>query len=100
MSVTAVGDDTAVAGIGRLVQEAQQSRSRAQALADRAAGLLFYLAVVAAVITTVTRTLIGHPDQALVLAVTVLIIDCPHVLGLAIPRVTPIATSFSPHLIN
>ncbi|WP_368388840.1 hypothetical protein, partial [Schaalia turicensis] len=50
-----------------------------------AAGLLFYLAVVAAVITAVTWPLIGQPDQSLVLAVTVLIIACPHVLGLAIP---------------
>jgi Cu2+-exporting ATPase len=93
--VDAVGDDTALAGIERLVAEAQGSRSRAQALADRAAALLFYVAVAAAIVTVITWSLLGHPDDAVILAVTVLIIACPHALGLAIPLVTAISTSMS-----
>ncbi|HEU5420202.1 MAG TPA: copper-translocating P-type ATPase [Streptosporangiaceae bacterium] len=93
--VDAVGDDTALAGIQRLVAEAQDSRSRAQALADRAAALLFYAAVGAAVVTVVTWGLLGQPDTAVELAVTVLIIACPHALGLAIPLVIAISTSLS-----
>src|SRR5690606_5283147 len=85
--VGAVGDDTALAGIQRLVTEAQSSRSRAQALADRAAALLFYVALAAAVATVVVWSLLGDPSNAVVLAVTVLIIACPHALGLAIPLV-------------
>lgn len=95
VKVTAVGDDTALAGIGRLVAEAQQSRSRSQVLADRAAALLFYVAVAAAIATALTWSLMGQPDQAVLLAVTVLIIACPHALGLAIPLVTAISTSLS-----
>ncbi|HET8601234.1 MAG TPA: heavy metal translocating P-type ATPase, partial [Segeticoccus sp.] len=93
--VDAVGEDTALAGIQRLVAEAQGSQSRAQALADRAAALLFYVAVAAAVVTVVAWSLLGQPDQAVTLAVTVLIIACPHALGLAIPLVTAISTSLS-----
>jgi len=95
VTVTAVGDDTDLAGISRLVDEAQQSRSRSQVLADRAAALLFYVAVAAAIVTAVTWSLVGRPDQAVILAVTVLIIACPHALGLAIPLVTAISTSLS-----
>jgi P-type Cu2+ transporter len=93
--VDAVGDDTAIAGIQRLVEEAQASRSRAQVLADRAAALLFYVAIVAAVLTVSTWGLLGQPDAAVVRAVTVLIIACPHALGLAIPLVVSISTSKS-----
>jgi Cu2+-exporting ATPase len=93
--VDAVGEDTALAGIQRLVAEAQGSRSRAQALADRAAALLFYVALAAAVVTVVVWTLLGQPDAAVTLAVTVLIIACPHALGLAIPLVTAISTALS-----
>lgn len=93
--VSAVGEDTALAGISRLVEEAQQSRSRTQVLADRAAALLFYVAVVAAIITAISWTFVGQPQTALVLSVTVLIIACPHALGLAIPLVTAISTSIS-----
>jgi len=64
VQVTAVGDDTALAGIGRLVAEAQQSRSRSQVLADRAAAMLFYVAVAAAIATALTWSLMGQPDQA------------------------------------
>ena len=90
--VTAVGDDTALAGIQRLVAEAQNSTSRAQRLADRAAGWLFWFALIAAAITAVVWTLLGMPDEAVVRTITVLVIACPHALGLAIPLVVSIAT--------
>ena len=91
--VDAVGDDTALAGIQRLVAEAQASRSRAQALADRAAALLFYVAAGAGVITFVVWSLLGDPDEAVERTVTVLVIACPHALGLAIPLVIAISTA-------
>ncbi|MFD6699275.1 MULTISPECIES: heavy metal translocating P-type ATPase [unclassified Microbacterium] len=90
--VTAVGADTALAGIGRLVAEAQSSSSRAQRLADRAAGWLFWFALLAGVVTAVVWTAIGLPDDAVVRVITVLVIACPHALGLAIPLVVSIAT--------
>ena len=90
--VTATGDDTALAGINRLVAEAQSSSSRAQRLADRAAAWLFWFALGAAVITAVVWLLLGDTDAALVRTVTVLVIACPHALGLAIPLVVSIAT--------
>jgi Cu2+-exporting ATPase len=93
--VDAVGEDTALAGIQRLVAQAQESRSRTQVLADRAAALLFYVAVVAAGITIATWALLGQPSAAITRSVTVLIIACPHALGLAIPLVTSISTSKS-----
>ena len=93
--ITAVGEDTALAGIQRLVAEAQESRSRAQVLADRAAALLFYIAVAAALVTFVAWLLLEQPDQAVVSAVAVLVIACPHALGLAIPLVIAISTSMA-----
>ena len=93
--VEAVGDDTALAGIQRLIAEAQSSRSRAQVLADRAAALLFYVAAVAGVVTYVVWMLLGQTDAAVIRTVTVLVIACPHALGLAIPLVTSISTSMS-----
>ncbi|QNG20814.1 cadmium-translocating P-type ATPase [Rhodococcus triatomae] len=90
--ITAVGDDTALAGIQRLVSEAQNSTSRAQRLADRAAGWLFWFALGAAAITAVVWSLLGEPDAAVVRTITVLVIACPHALGLAIPLVVSIAT--------
>ena len=90
--VTATGDDTALAGINRLVAEAQASSSRAQRLADRAAALLFWYALGAAVITAIVWMVVGGPDVAIVRVVTVLVIACPHALGLAIPLVVSIAT--------
>jgi Cu2+-exporting ATPase len=92
VEVTAVGDDTALAGIRRLVAEAQQSSSRAQRLADRAAGWLFWFALGAAIITAVVWVLVGSPDDAVIRTITVLVIACPHALGLAIPLVVSIAT--------
>jgi Cu2+-exporting ATPase len=92
IEVTATGDDTALAGIQRLVTEAQNSSSRAQRLADTAAGWLFWFALGAAAITAVVWSAIGMPDDAVIRTVTVLVIACPHALGLAIPLVVSIAT--------
>ena len=91
--VEAVGDDTALAGIQRLVQEAQASRSHAQALADRAAALLFYVAFGSGVLTFVTWMLLGDSTAAIENTVTVLVIACPHALGLAIPLVISLSTA-------
>ncbi|MFE3456488.1 heavy metal translocating P-type ATPase [Nocardiopsis aegyptia] len=90
--VTAVGDDTALAGIRKLIADAQNSSSRTQRLADRAAGWLFWFALVAGALTLGVWTLLGTPDEALVRTITVLVIACPHALGLAIPLVVSIAT--------
>jgi P-type Cu2+ transporter len=95
VEVTAVGEDTALAGIQRLVAEAQSSRSRAQALADRAAALLFYVAAAAGIVTLAVWSAIGQTDAAVVRTVTVLVIACPHALGLAIPLVISISTALS-----
>ncbi len=92
VEITATGDDTALAGIQRLVTEAQNSSSRAQRLADRAAGWLFWFALIAAAITAVAWSILGDPDASVVRAITVLVIACPHALGLAIPLVVSIAT--------
>nr|WP_244925433.1 heavy metal translocating P-type ATPase [Georgenia faecalis] len=92
LRVTAVGEDTALAGIERLVAQAQSSSTRAQLLADKAAGWLFWYALVAAAVTAVVSAAVGAPQDALVRAVTVLVIACPHALGLAIPLVVSIAT--------
>ena len=93
VQVDAVGDDTALAGIQRLVADAQASGSRAQALADRFAALLFWVALGAAVITFVTWWALGSIDQAITSTVTVLVIACPHALGLAIPLVIALSTA-------
>ncbi|WP_371416464.1 heavy metal translocating P-type ATPase [Pseudarthrobacter sp. NIBRBAC000502770] len=90
--VTAVGDQTALAGIQRLVEEAQASSSRAQALADRTAAFLFYFAAGAGLLTFIAWTLLGSVPDAVTRTVTVLVIACPHALGLAIPLVIAIST--------
>jgi P-type Cu2+ transporter len=91
--ITAIGDQTALSGIMRLVATAQASGSRAQALADRAAAILFYVAVVSGAITFTYWWLSGDREHALIRTATVLIIACPHALGLAIPLVIAISTS-------
>src|SRR5215472_9565521 len=90
---TAVGEQTALSGIMRLVAAAQASGSRSQALADRAAAILFYVAVAASLATFAFWWLSGDKEDALIRAATVLIIACPHALGLAIPLVIAISTS-------
>ena len=92
VKITATGDDTALAGIYRLVSDAQSSSTRAQRIADRAAGGLFWFALGAAIITATIWTLVGAPDSAVMRTITVLVIACPHALGLAIPLVVSIAT--------
>lgn len=92
VEVTAIGDDTALAGIQKLVSDAQASSSRAQRLADSAAAWLFWFALGAALITAIVWSLVGTPDVAVVRVITVLVIACPHALGLAIPLVVSIAT--------
>lgn len=92
VEVTAVGDDTALAGIQRLVTEAQNSSSRAQRIADTAAGWLFWFALGSAIVTAVVWSFLGMPQDAVVRTITVLVIACPHALGLAIPLVVSIAT--------
>ncbi|AZS39460.1 MULTISPECIES: heavy metal translocating P-type ATPase [Microbacterium] len=92
VEITAIGEDTALAGIQKLVTEAQSSSSRAQRLADKAAGWLFWFALGAAAITAIVWTLVGQPEAAVIRTITVLVIACPHALGLAIPLVVSIAT--------
>nr|WP_244509933.1 heavy metal translocating P-type ATPase [Halogranum gelatinilyticum] len=94
--VTATGEETTLSGIMRLVEEAQQSRSRTQVLADRAAGWLFYGALGAAVVTAVTWTVaVGFGLTVVERVVAVLVIACPHALGLAVPLVVAINTSLA-----
>jgi P-type Cu2+ transporter len=96
IQVTAVGEDTALSGIMRLVEQAQQSKSKTQLLADQAAGYLFYIALAAAILTGIIWTIaIGFDIEVLKRVVTVLIIACPHALGLAVPLVVTITTSLS-----
>jgi Cu2+-exporting ATPase len=94
VSVTAIGDKTALAGIMRLVEQAQQSKSQTQVLADRAAGWLFYVALGVAGLTAIGWTVAqGFNLGVLERVVTVLVIACPHALGLAVPLVVAISTS-------
>lgn len=94
VKVTAVGDKTTLAGIMRLVEEAQQSKSQTQILADRAAGWLFYIALGVAVVTGIAWLIATGWDITILNRVTtVLVIACPHALGLAIPLVVAISTS-------
>jgi len=92
--VTATGNETALAGIMRLVEEAQRSKSRTQLLADKAAGWLFYVALGVAALTAIAWTVaIGFNVDVIARVATVLVIACPHALGLAIPLVVAITTA-------
>ena len=95
VQVTGTGERTALAGIMRLVEQAQGSRSRAQALADRAALILTAVAVVAGVLTLIAWLIVrrDNPGFAIERMVTVLVIACPHALGLAVPLVVAISTT-------
>jgi len=94
VEVTKVGEQTALAGIMRLVERAQQSRSRAQVVADRAAFYLTIVAVASAIVTAIVWTLLSAPAGFIVeRVVTVLVIACPHALGLAVPLVVAISTT-------
>ena len=94
VEVTGTGEDTKLSGIMRLVSDAQKSKSRAQNLADRAAMLLTGVAIFAGVLTLVVWQFIGAPiDFSIIRTVTVLVIACPHALGLAVPLVVAISTT-------
>jgi len=92
VQVNATGEQTALAGIQKMVSDAQSSATRVQRLADRAAGWLFYFAFGTAVITAIVWLAVGVPEDALTRVITVLVIACPHALGLAIPLVVSIST--------
>lgn len=92
--VTATGEETALAGIMRLVKQAQESKSKTQILADKAAGILFYVALATAGLTAIFWTIaVGFNVQVVERVVTVLVIACPHALGLAVPLVVAITTA-------
>ncbi len=94
VKVTATGNETALAGIMRLVEQAQQSKSKTQVLADKAAGWLFYIALASALLTAIAWTLADTFNiEVLNRVVTVLVIACPHALGLAVPLVVAITTA-------
>jgi Cu2+-exporting ATPase len=94
VEVVGTGANTKLSRIMRLVADAQQSKSRAQVLADRAAQMLTGVAIAAALLTMVVWQLLGAPiDFAVVRVVTVLVIACPHALGLAVPLVVAISTT-------
>ncbi|NOZ70679.1 MAG: heavy metal translocating P-type ATPase [Chloroflexi bacterium] len=94
--VTATGDDTALAGIMRLVEQAQQSKSPTQVLADKAAGWLFYVALISAILTGIFWTIgYGFNVEVISRVATILVIACPHALGLAVPLVVAISTSLA-----
>jgi Cu2+-exporting ATPase len=94
VKVTATGDETALAGVMRLVEQAQQSKSNTQILADKAAGWLFYVALGVAAITAVAWTIaVGFNVDVIARVATVLVIACPHALGLAVPLVVAITTA-------
>lgn len=94
VKVTAIGNETALAGIMRLVEQAQQSKSKTQVLADKAAGWLFYIALASAILTAIAWTIADTFNiEVLNRVVTVLVIACPHALGLAVPLVVAITTA-------
>ncbi len=95
VKVTKLGEDTALAGIMRLVAEAQASKSNVQALADKAAFGLTIVAIVTGLATFLFWLIAKNSGFALERSVTVLIIACPHALGLAIPLVVSISTALS-----
>jgi P-type Cu2+ transporter len=95
VKVAKLGEDTALAGIMRLVEEAQTSKSHVQVLADKSAFVLTIIAVIAGIATFVVWMILRDPGFALERAVTVLVITCPHALGLAVPLVISISTALS-----
>ncbi len=95
VSIKKTGDETYLAQVLKLVKQAQESRSRTQDLANRASALLFYVAVGVGIITYITWFFLGSSDFALERSVTVLVISCPHALGLAIPLVVALSTSIT-----
>jgi Cu2+-exporting ATPase len=95
MRIERTGEETYLAQVVKLVKQAQESRSRTQDLANRAAAILFYVALAVGIMTYIAWLLIGRSDVALERTVTVLVIACPHALGLAIPLVVALSTSIT-----
>ncbi|MEM2355605.1 MAG: copper-translocating P-type ATPase [Candidatus Bathyarchaeia archaeon] len=95
VQVERIGEETYLAQVIKLVNQAQESRSRTQDLANRAAALLFYVALAAGIIAFIAWSFLAGSDVALERAVTVLVIACPHALGLAIPLVVALSTSIT-----
>jgi Cu2+-exporting ATPase len=89
------GEETYLAQVIKLVRTAQESRSRTQDLANRAAALLFYAALGAGIVTFAVWSIVATTELALTRTVTVLVIACPHALGLAIPLVVALSTSIT-----
>ena len=95
VQVERLGDETYLAQVIHTVQDAQAQKSRTQGLADRAAGWLFYIALLAGAITFIYWLINGEINFALERMVTVLVIACPHALGLAVPLVNAVSTSIA-----
>ncbi|SNZ10316.1 Cu2+-exporting ATPase [Persephonella hydrogeniphila] len=95
VKIQKTGEETYLSQVIKLVKQAQESRSKTQDLANRAAAFLFYVAIITGSITYIIWFLKGSPDFALERAVTVLVIACPHALGLAVPLVVAISTSIT-----
>jgi Cu2+-exporting ATPase len=95
VKIERIGEETYLAQVIKLVRQAQESKSRTQDLANRAAALLFYVALGVAIITYVAWSFVGGSSVALERTVTVLVIACPHALGLAIPLVVALSTSIT-----
>ncbi len=96
IEITATGEETALSGIMDLVEDAQESESRSQKLADKAAGWLFYIALGSGLLTGIAWTFaVGFGLTVIERVVTVLVIACPHALGLAVPLVVAINTSMA-----
>ena len=95
IKIEKTGEETYLSQVVNLVRKAQESKSRTQDLANRAAALLFYVAVISGIITYAVWSLLGSAQFALTRTVTVLVIACPHALGLAIPLVVALSTSIT-----
>jgi len=95
VKIEKTGEETYLSQVISLVREAQSSKSKTQDLANRASALLFYVALSVGIITYLVWFLLGTADVALERSVTVLVIACPHALGLAIPLVVAISTSIT-----
>jgi Cu2+-exporting ATPase len=95
IKIEKIGDETYISQVIKLVKQAQESKSRTQDLANKAAALLFYIALITGIITYLVWFFIGNIDFALERSVTVMVIACPHALGLAIPLVVALSTSIT-----
>jgi Cu2+-exporting ATPase len=95
VKIEKTGEETYLSQVINMVRQAQKSRSKTQDLANRAAALLFYIAIIVGAVTYAAWFLLGHPEIALTRSVTVLVITCPHALGLAIPLVVALSTSIT-----